>query len=558
MKFDDIITELGEFGPYQKKIYYMVCLVAIPVAIQILMGVFTLAIPEHRCAVPGLTNDTYKSQGQWHDLLVKQVIPWSNETNTYSKCLLYKSEDGLDLYRNETTSCDKWVYNKEIFQSTFITETNLVCDYVQLRTYANMILMGGLLCGSIILGPLSDMIGRKKVIIIGIAGHFSCSLATAFVKTYVPFVILRFFTVFFGVGMFLPAFVIGVELVGPRKRTITGIVIEIFWVFGMFIQAGVAYGLRNWSHLQMALSAPTVLLLVFIFVLPESPRWLINKGRYEEATKVIQRVAQGNGVTLREKTLDLQEVELEGHGEKVWHMFTIPKLLIRCLIIFFNWLVASMVYYGLNLNVGSLYGDIYLNFFLLGVVELISYIFCLLLLDVVGRKPLQCASMLVGGVACICTLFPVIFNGPEWVTLVLSLLGKFGASAAFAIIYIYSAELFPTVMRNSGMGLSSFTARIGGILAPYIVDIGNIIDGHLAVALPLIIFGSISIAAGLLALLLPETAYKTLPDSIEDAKNFGRDSAKAKNSYTLNAISPDKSLDVVDGTSNPSFNLSIQ
>lgn len=58
-----------------------------------------------------------------------------------------------------------------------------------------------------------------------------------------------------------------------------------------------------------------------------------------------------------------------------------------------------------------------------------------------------------------------------WVTVMMSLIGKFGASAAFAIIYVYSAELFPTVMRNSGMGLSSFSARIGGILAPYIADI---------------------------------------------------------------------------------------
>ena len=59
----------------------------------------------------------------------------------------------------------------------------------------------------------------------------------------------------------------------------------------------------------------------------------------------------------------------------------------------------------------------------------------------------------------------------EWINQVLSLTGKFGASAGFAVIYIYSAEIFPTVMRNSGLGMSSFFARIGGVAAPYIADL---------------------------------------------------------------------------------------
>ena len=69
-----------------------------------------------------------------------------------------------------------------------------------------------------------------------------------------------------------------------------------------------------------------------------------------------------------------------------------------------------MVYYGLSLNASKLSGDIYLNFFLLAIVELASYIFCLVLLDKAGRKFLQSFSMLLGGVACIATMFPVMFG----------------------------------------------------------------------------------------------------------------------------------------------------
>ncbi len=48
MKFDDVITELGDFGRAQKRIYLLVCLVTVPVAFQVMIGVFTLATPKHR------------------------------------------------------------------------------------------------------------------------------------------------------------------------------------------------------------------------------------------------------------------------------------------------------------------------------------------------------------------------------------------------------------------------------------------------------------------------------------------------------------------------------
>ena len=65
----------------------------------------------------------------------------------------------------------------------------------------------------------------------------------------------------------------------------------------------------------------------------------------------------------------------------------------------------------------------------------------------------------------------IIFSALYWITVVLSNVGKFGISAAFAIIYVWSAELFPTNVRNSGMGSSSMMANIGSMVSPYIADL---------------------------------------------------------------------------------------
>jgi len=63
------------------------------------------------------------------------------------------------------------------------------------------------------------------------------------------------------------------------------------------------------------------------------------------------------------------------------------------------------------------------------------------------------------------------FAALYWITVVLSNVGKFGISAAFAVIYVWSAELFPTPVRNSGMGSSSMMARVGSMICPYIADL---------------------------------------------------------------------------------------
>ena len=67
-----------------------------------------------------------------------------------------------------------------------------------------------------------------------------------------------------------------------------------------------------------------------------------------------------------------------------------------------------------------------------------------------------------------------LVSAVHWAVIVLSNLGKLGASSAFSIIYLFSAELYPTVARNSLMGASSMVARLGGIVSPYIAQLVRI------------------------------------------------------------------------------------
>ncbi|KAK6169539.1 hypothetical protein SNE40_020577 [Patella caerulea] len=541
MKFNNIIEILGDFGKYQKRLYYLLCLPAVTNALLTLISVFTLAIPDHRCRLSQPYNDTsYQPRDAFQQLYVNHSIPRDTD-GKWSSCKRYDvnltqiTERSLVHVNATQEDCNSWVYDTSVFIDTFMTEQNIVCQYTIYRSHANMIMMAGRFVGSLGFGVFADLLGRKVALMVGLVLQIAVSFATAFAPNFTVFMVCRFFVGFASSGTFMSGFVIVMELVGPSKRSRSGVVMMLFWCIGLFLLGLLAYFIRDWSNLQLAVSIPIVFLLSFYWIVPESPRWLISKGKTKKAEKILRKAAEVNKVKLPVNLFDEATLSKDKGGQtKVWQMFTSPILLIRTLIIFLNWMVVSMVYYGLGLNVGNLGGDIYLNFTAANIVETAAYVLCLILLDRWGRKALHCTSMLLGGIACILTIFPVLYldESSEWIVITLSMIGKLGASAAFTVIYIFSAELYPTVVRNSALGASSLFARIGGMVSPYVADLGKLVTGDFGTALPLLVFGGASVAAGLLSLLLPETLNQTLPETIEDAKQIGRKSGKTK--YRVN------------------------
>ncbi|XP_061193510.1 organic cation transporter protein-like isoform X2 [Saccostrea echinata] len=476
MHFDELLGVLGEFGSYQKYVYFLVCLTSIIAAFHMVNSVFILGTPKHRCKLPNYPNDTYLSQGPAHDDLIKAYIPTElNADNDVvnKKCKILS----IPVIDNVTTgieqSCSSWVYDKTVYDSTFPSEQDLICDKQLWASNAKMIFYAGVFFGSLCLGALADKIGRKKTLILSILVLLASSLAVSWAADFYLFCVLRFIVGFFLAGAFMSSFVLGIEIVGPSKRLWAGVVMDYFFAIGLVILCLIGYLIRDWKYNQIAVSVPSALLLSYWWLLPESPRWLINRGKYEEAKVIIRKLAKGNKVQVTEKQLDSLECDETATGQ-LWHLFTSRVLFVRTIIIFLNWCVASMVYYGLSLNSGNLAGDFYLNFFLAALVEFSAFTLCLVLLDRIGRKKLHCAGMVLGGLACISTVFTILYirkSHQMYTTVILAMIGKIGAAAAYAVIYIWSAELYPTVVRNVAMGASSSCARIGGMVSPYVADL---------------------------------------------------------------------------------------
>ncbi|XP_078324705.1 organic cation transporter protein-like isoform X3 [Crassostrea virginica] len=504
MHFDELLGILGEFGPYQKYVYILVCLPSIIVAFHMVNSVFLLGIPKHR-----------------GKQMLSLVLLSVNDVNCRIIQMTPTSHKGLHtMIWSGPTSPQNWTWIMSWSTRSALSFLS-PCLGMPRPGQSNSAAPGSM-TKRCMKTRLLQRIGRKKTMILSVLGLLASSLAVSWAADFYLFCVLRFVVGFSSAGLFMSTFVHGMEMVGPSKRLWAGIVIHYFIALGMVLQCLVGYLIREWKYNAIIVSAPAALMLSYWWLFPESPRWLINRGNLEDAKVIIRKMAIRNKVEITEKQLDSLECDETATGQ-LWHLFTSRVLFVRTLVIFVNWCVVSMVYYGLSLNSGNLAGDFYLNFFLTGLVEFPAYTLCLVLLDRTGRKKLLCACMVLGGLACICTIFTVLYvekRHQMYTTVILAMLGKIGAAAAYAVIYVWSAELYPTVVRNVGMGASSSCARIGGIVSPYIFDLSTIVDGRFEQALPFVVFGVSSVLAGLLSLILPETLGANLPETIEDGKNF--------------------------------------
>ncbi|XP_073978691.1 organic cation transporter protein-like isoform X2 [Rhodnius prolixus] len=530
MAYDDVLISIGQFGKYQKRIYLLLCLPAISCALHKLSGVFLQAKVAHRCQVSiDDENSTYRllPNGSVESLL----YPWDEGQGTWSSCLRYDSNYTSQYFLSgspatSTVACSSWIYDKSIYKNTISMEWDLVCDKAWLRATSDSLLMVGVMLGSIIFGDLSDRLGRRPIFFISLVLQVIFGVLVGISPDVYTYMLTRMVVGATTSGVFLVAYVIAMELVGPKRRMFAGVAFQLFFTAGFLVTAGAAYFIRDWRFLQIALTLPGIIFFTYWWFIPESVRWLLTKGRTEEAKENLRAVARENNKLLDESVLEELCAQSEVDRKAIVNgaepakrpslidLFKYPNLRKKSLIIFFLWFVNSGTYYGLSWNTSNLGGNEYLNFVISGAVEVPAYTFLILTLDKWGRKLILCGAMILAGLCLIATVFVPYDMG--WLNIALAMGGKLAISSSYGTVYVLTAEQFPTVIRNVGLGAASTFARFGGILAPYV----NIM-AEVWTPLPLIVFGVLALSSGTLALILPETLNRKLPETIEDGESFG-------------------------------------
>ena len=196
----------------------------------------------------------------------------------------------------------------------------------------------------------------------------------------------------------------------------------------------------------------------------ESPRWLFLHDKLTEAEAVLMALEGQNGAMVVSDPLEVPEralppVDDENGGSLLEGLLKImrPSLRRESLSLFFAWFTVTLVYYGLAFSADSLSGDVYTNSILLSLVEFPAYVALHFGMDhpKIGRKGSQLLAFAIAGAALL--LIAVFPDGP--IQIVLAMIGKLGATAAFVVVYMFAGEVFPTDVRGTGPALPSPTAN---------------------------------------------------------------------------------------------------
>ncbi|KAJ6645296.1 Solute carrier family 22 member 6-A, partial [Pseudolycoriella hygida] len=371
-------------------------------------------------------------------------------------------------------------------------------------------------------GLLSDRFGRRTVLICNFALTGTLGLLISFSWNYWMFAILEFLTALVTSGSYMSIFILGMELVGRKKRAIGSVIISFVFSIGQVMLGFIALYVRKFRILLRIIYIPTFLVLSYIWIIPESIRWLLNKGRNEEAVRIIQKAAKINQKELSPKSIDsLQRccsnvlpVESKGNFLMVKTSRILLWRLINCC---FCWFTNGFVYYGLSVQSVVLGGNKYANFIMVSVGEIPAVAMTYILLQRFGRRWTLSSSMIVAGIVCILSEISLSTEHGRIIRLFLFFIGKCSISVSFYVLYVYTTELYPTFLRQSLMGLCSAFGFIGSMLAPQTPLLARILP-----SLTLLLFGGVSILSGVLVTNFPETFNIKLPDTIEEAENIGK------------------------------------
>ncbi|KAI1886345.1 hypothetical protein AGOR_G00213040 [Albula goreensis] len=520
MKFEDVLTETDGFGRFQVMLISIIFVARFTLPCHFLVHNFIAAVPDHRCDISRLgEGDVFENLTQ--DQRLRVSIP-TGADGSPSSCKMF-TEPQLHLLLNSTSEegiptvpCQNgWMYDTSTFTSTLATEWDLICDKRSLNKATATIFFIGVMIGAMMFGSLSDRFGRRPVLMMSYISGMIFGLASAFSTSFVMFAIMRFFTGFGITGISIVSTVLSVEWVDIEHRKLVGVIDSLAWTFGSLMLAWIAYFITDWRWLIVAVTSPLVLAMLSWRWVPESARWLIANGRVDTAHYYLRKCAKMNrreGFAAKIKPETLSGIVVLETGPKTYTYLDLvktPKMRRLAILTGIVWYGIASTFYGISFNITGFGLNIYLTQFTYAAIEVPAKLSVYYLLDKIGRRRTEVGALLGAGICLGINIF--VPKDMQLCRTIVAILGKGCSSASFTTVFLFTSELYPTVVRQNALGYNSFMARLGVSIAPLIILLDDVWK-----PLPQVTMCSVAITTGLVARLLPETRNRRLLETIED------------------------------------------
>ena len=373
--------------------------------------------------------------------------------------------------------------------------------------YVGCALIGSII-GVLVAGMMSDYLGRKKTMLVSALMFSVSAIGCAVCSDLTQLVVFRMIGGF-GIGVVSivsPAYIS--EIAVPEKRGMLVSLYQLAITVGFLlaylvnvlvlrsadtslagadaaVRAADPLGVRMfnseyWRGMLGYETIPDLLFLIVIFFIPESPRWLIVKGRFNEASGVLARIYSASEEVSSQ--LELTKASIAGEVKSEWKSLLEPGILTAVLLgsaiaILGQFMgVNAVLYYGPEIFKDAGFEDPLFSTVLVGIVNMVTTVIALLIIDKVGRK--QLVYWGVSGMVVCLLMIAVYFlpatSLPTWFMLVFFLLYVFCTAISIcAVIFVLLGEMYPNRVRGLAMSVAGFALWVGtyliGQLTPWML-----------------------------------------------------------------------------------------
>ncbi|CAH2047625.1 unnamed protein product, partial [Iphiclides podalirius] len=299
-----LVEEIGQFGWYQLRTLVLSALMVVFAAWAASEYVFTTARISTRCLIPECEDagDGTEFSPPW----ILNAVPGAS-ISSFDGCQRYPNVTAAarldtcpaDLFdRSRVVNCEEYVYQNK---DTVVYDYGLACDEWRRTLIGSMRTLGTLLALPIT-GYVSDHWGRRVALTINAVNTAWLGTVRYWADTYIGFLISEVAESTFGVHGVLSSWGV-MELVGPKYRVAAGATMNTFFSVGQVTMGLIAWAIPNWRSFTLALYLPQFLTITYFWIMSESVRWYMSKGRYEDAEAVLKTVARVNKKALSDKSL---------------------------------------------------------------------------------------------------------------------------------------------------------------------------------------------------------------------------------------------------------------
>lgn len=312
----DVSDVVGQLGWYHLAVGAITVLRAFPTSWTLLIAPFIVPDVDHWCAKPAWLATNWTDE-QWKEIAipVTGVAVGANSSVAsppgaprFERCR-HRAVFENDTVDPETlVACDAWTYNETVPGSSAVPEWDLVCSHDWQRSLMQSVVFAGSLVGALALGRLSDMYGRRFIFFVSNFGFILFASVSAASPSATCYNSLRFITAICVAGIQTTAASLFTEIVEPRHRNLLNVGFSLGFTLPTLLLPGVAYLVGSWKYLQLTAGLSGLILIPFIFILQESPRWLVSTHREKQARAAILKILRINGRQVPDMETTMREL----------------------------------------------------------------------------------------------------------------------------------------------------------------------------------------------------------------------------------------------------------